>query len=104
MTRLLCVLVLLPTLVLAVAQPDMTRQKTWDEKDKDAFYEWLEEQRGQAPAAADQRLVVPPTQTIEALQAVLDQPMLDMRHEGFDHCLYAAWVVPDAIVPESVKS
>lgn len=62
-------LVLFPVLLMAVEQPDMTRQKTWGEKEKDAFYEWLQEQRGGA-SGAEESQSVQVKQTIEQRQRV----------------------------------
>lgn len=61
-------LLLLPACLLAADQPDMTKQKTWGKKEKDAFYEWLKEQQGGTPAPGENRPVQ--TQTFEEMQQV----------------------------------
>ena len=67
---LTAVLVLLfPVLLPAAEKPDMTRQKTWGEKEKDTFYEWLQEQRGGVPGAEESQSVRA-SQTIEQRQQV----------------------------------
>ena len=62
-------LVLFPVLLMAAEKPDMTKQKTWGDKEKDTFYEWLQEQKGGAPGAEEsQPLRV--IQTIEQQQEI----------------------------------
>jgi hypothetical protein len=62
-------LILLPALLMAAEKPDMTRQKTWGEQEKDAFYEWLQEQRAGAPGAEENQ-PVRTSQTLEQLQEI----------------------------------
>lgn len=73
MTRLVKILaagllLLLPASLLAADKPDMTKQKTWSEKEKDAFYEWLKTQQGGAAGPGESRPVQ--TQTFEEMQQV----------------------------------
>jgi len=62
-------LVLFPVLSMAAEKPDMTRQQTWGEKEKDAFYEWLQEQ-GKGRSGAEESQPVRVSQTIEQQQEI----------------------------------
>ena len=94
---LVTVLLVGTTATVGAEPPDLTRQKTWTEADKDAFYEWLEEQRRPAEDAdrgpAAPRLPGPPASsaeplsTLEALQrtpSTLSSLYLSTRMAGYD--------------------
>jgi hypothetical protein len=86
-TMLLMAMLILPGLLYAVERPDMTSQKTWTDAEKDAFYQWLQDQHGRVPAADSRQLVITPAQTIEARQRVpgnLSDRYLSARLASYD--------------------
>ena len=76
-------LAILPMLA-AAEKPDMTRQETWTEAEKEAFYEWLREQ--QSATGADEELAIG-RQTIEEVQKTpgfLSNSYLSTRFGAYD--------------------
>ena len=78
-------LLLLSLASWAADRPDMTKQKTWGQKEKDTFYEWLREQGGASGGADEGQMVS--TTTFEQQQIIpgtLSNKYLSTRFVGYD--------------------
>ena len=67
MKRLIVGLLCIPALAGAADPPDMTQQKIWSEAEKDAFYQWLQEQHSEEDPTESQAIG---QQTFESEQHV----------------------------------
>ena len=73
-----------PVCLPAAEQPDLTRQKTWGKKEKDAFYEWLKEQQRNRTSAEENKPVrLQPLEQLQQTPGTLSSRYLSPRFAAY---------------------